>query len=107
MVARGGSDYYADGDWNATCYECGRKRKASTMVKNWQGYYLCPKHNEPRQPQDFARGVPDNQTPPWVQPMPANTFSQTEFLETEASDNDLSYNIYIMTETSYPLETEN
>lgn len=72
----GRADYLELGDWNAVCYQCGRKRKASTLVRHWQGYYLCPEHNEPRQPQDFARAVPDNQTPPWVQPMPANVFAQ-------------------------------
>lgn len=62
------ADFLAPGDWNATCSMCGRKRKASKMVKNWQGMYRCPEHNEPRHPQDFVRGVEDNQTPPWVQP---------------------------------------
>ncbi len=65
---------FKSGDFNAVCYECGRKRKASQLKKHWQGYYVCPEHWETRQPQDFARGVPDNQTPPWTQPMPANVF---------------------------------
>lgn len=64
----GRADYYAEGDFNATCSMCGRKRKASTLVKNWQGQYRCPEHNEPRHPQDFVRAVPDVQTPPWTQP---------------------------------------
>ena len=70
----GRADYYAPGDWNVVCFECGRKRKASMMKKNWQGYWVCPEHWEPRQPQDFVRAVPDQQTPPWVQPMPADVF---------------------------------
>jgi|ERR1700678_1908631 len=64
---RGRADYFAPGDFNAACSMCGRKRKASTMVRNWQGLYRCPDHNEPRQPQDFVRGVQDIQTPPWAQ----------------------------------------
>lgn len=68
-----GSDYWKEGDWNAVCSLCGRKRKASEMAKNWQGMYRCPSHNEPRHPQDFVRAVPDIQTPPWVQP-PSDTF---------------------------------
>ena len=72
MIGR--ADYFAPGDWNTVCFQCGRKRKASTMKKHWQGYYVCPEHWEPRQPQDFTRSVPDVQTPPWVQPMPADTF---------------------------------
>lgn len=66
----GRADYLAEGDWNATCSMCGFKFKASELVRNWQGMWRCPAHNEPRQPQDFVRAVPDIQTPPWVQPWP-------------------------------------
>ena len=65
---------YRLGDWLAVCSMCGHKRRASELVKNWQGMWRCPNHNEPRQPQDFVRAVPDIQTPPWVQPMPADRF---------------------------------
>lgn len=64
----GRADYLSLGDWNSVCSMCGRKRKASEVVKNWQGMFRCPEHNESRQPQDFVRAVPDVQTPPWVQP---------------------------------------
>lgn len=70
----GRADYLLLGDWNTVCYQCGRKRKASMLVRNWQGFYACPEHNEPRQPQDFVRAMPDAQTPPWTQPMPADSF---------------------------------
>ena len=96
----GRADYWAPGDWNTVCYECGRKFKASEMKRHWQGYYVCPPHWEARQPQDFARAVPDNQTPPWVQPMPADVFLDAgNWITTEGGD-------FILTETSYPLETE-
>lgn len=65
---KGRADYFEPGDWNASCSLCGRKRKASQMVKNWQGYWRCPEHNEPRQPQDFIKGIQDIQTVPWSQP---------------------------------------
>lgn len=65
---KGRADYWLPGDWNAACSMCGRKRKASQMVKNWQGMYRCPEHNESRQPQDFVRGTQDVQTVPWAQP---------------------------------------
>lgn len=74
MTQKGNHDYLALGDWNAVCYECGRKRKASELLRHWQGYYVCADHWEPRQPQDFVRGTQDIQTPPWVQPMPAPVF---------------------------------
>lgn len=66
--SKGRADYLKLGDFNAVCSMCGRKRKASTMVKNWQGMYRCPEHNEARHPQDFVRGVQDVQTVPWAQP---------------------------------------
>lgn len=47
---------------------CDRKRKASQMVRNWQGLYRCPEHNEIRQPQDYVQNVKDIMTTPWGQP---------------------------------------
>jgi hypothetical protein len=38
------------------------------MVRNWQGLYRCPIHNEERQPQDYVRGVKDDPSVPWSQP---------------------------------------
>ena len=74
VPSRGKSDFLQLGDWNAVCFECGRKFKASDLKRHWKGYYVCPSHWEPRQPQDFVRGVQDTQTPPWTQPMPADQF---------------------------------
>jgi len=71
--SKGRADFLELGDWNAVCFQCGRKRKASTMVKHWQGYWVCPEHWEARHPQDFVRGIKDIMTPPWVQPM-SDTF---------------------------------
>jgi hypothetical protein len=73
----GRADYLELGDWNVQCYQCGFKGKASQMVRNWQGYYVHPEHNEPRQTQDFVRGVPDNQIAEWVQPWPAVVYTYT------------------------------
>lgn len=71
---KGRADYYESGGWNTVCYECGRKRKAFSLMRHWQGYYVCPEHWEARHPQDFVRGVQDVQTPPWTQPMPGDVF---------------------------------
>ena len=65
---KGRADHLDLGTWNAACSMCGRKRKANELVRNWQGMWRCPEHNEPRQPQDFVRAVPDVQTVPWAQP---------------------------------------
>lgn len=64
---KGRADYYSDGDFNALCSMCGRKRKALTLEKNWMGLYRCPEHNESRQPQDFVRNVRDDTSVPWAQ----------------------------------------
>lgn len=64
----GKADYLKLGDWNAQCFRCGFKNKAGELRKQWQGYWVCTACWEPRQPQDFAKGVPDLQTVPWSQP---------------------------------------
>lgn len=63
------------GDWNAICFRCGSKFKASTMIKNWQGFYTCQRCFEPRQSQDFATGIKEVTTPPWTQPPPKDKFT--------------------------------
>lgn len=70
---KGRADHLQLGDWNVACSMCGRKRKASLMVKNWQGMYRCPEHDETRHPQDFVRGVQDVQTVPFAQPQQDET----------------------------------
>ncbi len=64
----GWADYLKLGDYNAVCSLCGRKRKASDLVKNWQGLYRCPEHNEPRHPQEFVRARTEVISVPWAQP---------------------------------------
>jgi hypothetical protein len=71
----GRADFFAEGDWNVACFRCGRKRKASTMRKQWQGYYVCPEHREPRHPQDFVKAKAESTTVPWSQEMPAEVFT--------------------------------
>lgn len=61
----GQADFWAEGDWNATCAMCGRKRKASTMVQNEVSkLYRCVEHNEPRHPQDYVGSIPSRPTTP-------------------------------------------
>lgn len=77
---KGQADHLQLGDWNAICSVCGRKYKASEMVKQpdgvgtpWGGgTYVCKRDYRPRQPQDFVRGIPDKMAAPWVQPWPAD-----------------------------------
>lgn len=79
---RGRADYWSAGDWNATCGQCGRKRKASEMRilppgVPGAGLRVCyPEHWDYRHPQEFVRAVPDLMTAPWAQPpVDVNVFS--------------------------------
>lgn len=94
--ARGRADYWKPGDWNALCYQCGRKRKAGDLMRYWQGYWLCPEHWESRQPQDFVRGVPDIQTAPWVQPPGLDGIPQ---LFVDIGDSEDTYTLTVSTST--------
>jgi hypothetical protein len=68
MNARvGPADFYAPGEWNVICSICGRKMKSGDAVKNWQGMWRHRRCNDVRQPQDFVRVLPDDQTVPFAQ----------------------------------------
>lgn len=71
----GHADYFELGDHNAVCFECGKKFKASELIKHWKGYYVCRAHWEPRHPQDFVRAPQPERIPAWTQPQPADTFT--------------------------------
>lgn len=73
----GSADYYAPGQWNFYCDLCGKKEKSSKGRKTWDGFYVCISHKEERNPQDFVRGVKDNQTVPWSRPEPPLDFVLT------------------------------
>jgi len=70
----GKADFYKDGEWNFTCDLCGAKNKSGDAMKTWQNLYVCKHHREVRNPQDFLRGVRDNQSTPWSRPKPPETF---------------------------------
>lgn len=64
----GRADYYSKGSWNALCDECGQKFKSFDLKKRWDGLFVCSRDWEPRQPQDFVRGIADPQAVPWSRP---------------------------------------
>lgn len=86
------ADYLRLGDWNAQCYMCGRKFKASELIKTWQGYWVCRSDWEARQPQDFVKSIEEHMTPPWAQPQPEPDFvtgvctTRTSIIETAVVD---------------------
>jgi hypothetical protein len=65
---------YDRGDWKAICESCGRIVKASQLKKRWDGFMVDERCWEPRQPQDFVRGVADYQAPPFTRPEPSDQF---------------------------------
>jgi hypothetical protein len=71
---------YDKGDWKAICDSCGRELKASELRKRWDGFMVCAGDWEPRQPQDFVRGVADFQAPPFTRPEPADIFIPFNFV---------------------------
>ena len=86
---KGPADHLVLGDWNAICFFCGIKAKASELRRHWEGFYVCERCWEPRQPQDFVRGVPDKQVPPWTQPEGADIFTNMgEALVTDDGEGD-------------------
>lgn len=65
---------YVKGDWKAICESCGDQVLASELRQRWDGYYVDAKCWEPRQPQDFVRGVADVQVPPFTRPEPSDHY---------------------------------
>ena len=74
----GHADYLRKGDWNAICDRCGSKFKFSMLKKEWDGLYVCTSNRcwEPRQPQDYVKGIPDNMSVPISRPEAGNEFIQ-------------------------------
>ena len=66
--------YYKSGDNNAICDRCGKPFKASSLKKTWDGLYVCKKDWEPRQPQDYVRGVRDDTSVSLSRPESPDTF---------------------------------
>lgn len=71
--------------WNAICDRCAAKRKNTDLRKQWNGLMVCRDTcYEARNQQDYVRGVPDRQNPPWVRPEPAEVFENKVVLLLES-----------------------
>ena len=60
----GKADYLNVGCYNMICDKCGFKFKNKDIRVQWDGLQVCKGCWEIRQPQDFVRGVQDNQQVP-------------------------------------------
>jgi len=65
---------YIRGSWNCICESCGRLVKAGELRQRWDGFMVDERCWEPRQPQDFVRGVADYQAPAFTRPEQSDVF---------------------------------
>lgn len=65
-------DTFVPGDWNAIDDRFGRKAKASTMSRQWDGFMTA--NPEKRHEQDFLRSRPERIRTPWNRPEPDDVF---------------------------------
>src|ERR1017187_9375651 len=65
---------YVHGAWKVVCDDCGRWYKSFQLQMRWDGVMVCYQCWEPRQPQDFVRGVADKIAPPWTRPEQQDIF---------------------------------
>lgn len=89
----GRSDYWRSGDWNTECDACGQKYKASKLRKRWDGLMVCPKDMEERHPQDYVRGIRDDQSVPFSRPEPPDSFVPINY--TQYPNEAISLNEFI------------
>lgn len=74
MSVRGSRDYWKPGSWNGICDITGFKRKGEELKKQWNGLRVCREAFEPRNEQDFLRGVRDNAPKPFYRPVAEEIF---------------------------------
>lgn len=75
----GQADYLKLGSHNAICDGCGFKFKAEDLRMDWRGLMLCANRCwDPRHPQEFLRGVPDNPSVENARPDVSPTFAEAQ-----------------------------
>lgn len=66
--------HYRPGSFYRICQRTGMAIRAERTQREWQGLIVRREVFEPRQPQDFVRGVNDIQTVPYALPRSPNVF---------------------------------
>jgi hypothetical protein len=91
----GHADYLRNGDYNAICDRCGCKFKFSQLKLEWDGLYVCTANGcwEPRQPQDYVKGVRDDMAVPVSRPDQPAVFLDTLYVTPVTSTSLLSFAI--------------
>lgn len=62
------------GQWNALCDVCGFKFKSTELRLRWDGFRVCKQDWEERHPQELIQIPQERPAPPWVRPVPEDTF---------------------------------
>jgi hypothetical protein len=86
----GQADFLRVGDYNAICDVCGRKFKFSRLRQKWDNTWACEQDWEPRQPQDYLKGIKDNMSVPLSRPDPPTLFLD-ELIVTESTVSTFSF----------------
>jgi len=86
----GQADFLRVGDYNAICDVCGRKFKFSRLRQKWDNTWACEQDWEPRQPQDYLKGIKDNMSVPLSRPDPPALFLD-ELIVTESTVSTFSF----------------
>ena len=85
---KGPADYLEFGKWNVICQRCGVKYKNDEVEQEWTGLLVCKKKCfENRHPQDFVRGVPDDQSVPYTSPEPTDVYVDVTYDTTTGVQN--------------------
>lgn len=85
---------------NAICDRCGFKFPLSALRKEWTNLMVCSECWDYRHPQEFVRGVPDNQgVRPNMRPRPTDVFLNAPLLREDGSS-------FIRETTPYPMIRE-
>lgn len=77
------------GDWLYNCQRCGFTIYGSEVRREWTGLRVCSKCWDPRHPQDFLRGIRDDQAVPF-----ANSPGEPYFLGANEVDFDLVTQVF-------------
>jgi hypothetical protein len=90
-IPKGGVNYFALGDINAVCDQCGITYKSSELTKQWDNLMACWKCWDPRHPQELIRPVVDPKPPPWTRPW-VPQFTDPDVYATSRSINGFPFN---------------
>jgi len=60
---KGRANYYKKGDNNVICDFSGFKAKSTDCKYMWNGLFVLKEFWEARQPLDYIKGIPDDQSP--------------------------------------------